>query len=113
MEMTMERYLTCRASIEKGRYREKTMYAGIIEQSMKARNRVRIRLSYRPARARICKPLRGAGIDYQPAGPVRQPYLLYWPARLHRLEESIPRNRFQVSLKVLKYRLLVSSTFRF
>jgi hypothetical protein len=31
--------------------------AGILEQSMRARNRVGIGLSYRPARARICKRL--------------------------------------------------------
>jgi hypothetical protein len=30
------------------------------------------------------------GIDSQPGGPVRQPYLTYRPARLHRLSESIP-----------------------
>ncbi len=34
--------------------------------------------------------LRSPGIDAQPGGPVRQPYLTYWPARLHRLAESIP-----------------------
>ncbi len=28
-------------------------------------------------------------IDSQPGGPVRQPYLTYWPARIHRLAESI------------------------
>jgi hypothetical protein len=33
--------------------------------------------------------LRSPGIDSQPSGPVRQPYLLYQPARLHRLAESI------------------------
>jgi hypothetical protein len=41
--------------------------------------------------------LRRPGIDSQPVGPVRlvrQPYLTYRPARLHRLAESIPWNRF-------------------
>jgi hypothetical protein len=32
--------------------------AGILEQSMEARNRVKIGLSYRPARARNCKPFK-------------------------------------------------------
>jgi hypothetical protein len=30
------------------------------------------------------------GIDSQPVSPVRQPYLTYKPARLHRLAESNP-----------------------
>jgi hypothetical protein len=34
--------------------------------------------------------LRSPGIDSQHGGPVLQPYLTYWPARLHRLVESIP-----------------------
>ncbi len=34
--------------------------------------------------------LRIPKINSQPGGPVRQPYLTYRPARLHRLEESIP-----------------------
>jgi hypothetical protein len=34
--------------------------------------------------------LRSPGIDSQPGGPVRQPYLLYWPAEPHGLAESIP-----------------------
>ncbi len=32
-------------------------------------------------------------IDYQPGGPVRQPYLTYRAARLKRPAESIPWNR--------------------
>ncbi len=40
-----------------------------------------------------------------PGGPVRHPYLLYRPARLHRQAEWIPRNRFLASLNVYKYRL--------
>ncbi len=31
--------------------------------------------------------LRSLEIDSQPDGPVRQPYLTFWPARLHRLAE--------------------------
>ncbi len=34
--------------------------------------------------------LRSPGIDFQPGGPVRQPYMTHRPARLHRLAESIP-----------------------
>jgi hypothetical protein len=54
-------------------------------------------------KARICKPLKELlGIDSQPGGPVRQPYLTYRPARLHRLAESIPWNPI---LNVYKYGL--------
>jgi hypothetical protein len=42
--------------------------------------------------------LRHPGIDSQPGGPVRKPYLSYWPAMLHRLAESNPRNPFLVFL---------------
>ncbi len=45
-------------------------------------------------RARICRLLRSHGIDSQPGGQVRQAYLTNRPARLHRLAESIPWNRF-------------------
>ncbi len=38
-------------------------------------------------------------------GPVRQSYLTYRPARLQRLEESIPLNRFLGSLNVYKFGL--------
>jgi hypothetical protein len=34
--------------------------------------------------------LRIPGIDSQAGGPKRQPYVIYRPARLHRLAESIP-----------------------
>jgi hypothetical protein len=50
------------------------------------------------------------GIDSQPGGPVRQPYLSYRPAMLQRLAESNPRNRFLVSLNVYKYGLCSSPT---
>ncbi len=55
-------------------------------------------LSNRPARASICKPFKGPGIDSKPGGPVRQPYLPYLPAKLH-------RNRFLGSFNVYKYGL--------
>jgi hypothetical protein len=48
--------------------------------------------------------LRSLWIDSQPGGPVRQPYLTFRPARLHRLAESIPRNRF---LNVYKFGLCI------
>jgi hypothetical protein len=44
-------------------------------------------------------------IDSQPGGPVRQPYMLYRPARQHRVAASIPRNRFLGSINVYKYGL--------
>ncbi len=47
--------------------------------------------------------LRSPGIDSQLVGPERQPYLSYRPARLHRLAESVPRNRFLDSFIVYKY----------
>jgi hypothetical protein len=47
-------------------------------------------------------PSRNPKID---SGPVRQPYLSYWPARLHRLAKAIPRNRFLGSIIVYKYGL--------
>ncbi len=56
-------------------------------------------------RACICRPFRSPGIDSQHGGPVRQPYLSYWPARLHRLAKSIPgfhkvlQIRAQVTIK--------------
>jgi hypothetical protein len=79
-------------------------HAGIFKQ-WGTRNQVGIGLLYQPARAHICKPFKEPGIDSQPGGPVWQPYLLYWLARLHRLAESIPRNRLLGSLKVYKYGL--------
>ncbi len=49
--------------------------------------------------------LRSPGIDSHPGGPVRQPYLSYRPARLHRLAKSIPQNRFLGSINIYKYGL--------
>ncbi len=49
--------------------------------------------------------LRSPGIDSQPDGSGKQPYLTYRPARLHRLAESIPWNRFLGSLNVYKFGL--------
>ncbi len=64
-----------------------------LEQSMGARNRVGIGLSYRPASAGNLEQSMGArnlvgiGLSYQ-------------PAILHELAELIPWNRFRGSLKV-------------
>jgi hypothetical protein len=49
--------------------------------------------------------LRSPRIDSQPGGPVRQPYLSYRPAKLHRLAESTPG-----LLKRLKIRALANGT---
>ncbi len=46
--------------------------AGILEQSMGARNQVEIGLSYRPARGGIFKPLRSPGIDSRESIPPAQ-----------------------------------------
>ncbi len=56
--------------------------------------------------ARMCKRLRSPGIDSFLGGPVRQIGLSYRTARLHRLAESIPWNRFLGSLFVYKFGLL-------
>ncbi len=69
--------------------------AGILEQSLGTRNPVGRGLSYRPARARICKRLR-----FINTGPVWQPYLTYRPARL---AESISWNRFLGSWNIYKF----------
>ncbi len=46
--------------------------------------------------------LRSRGIDSQPCGPVRQPHLLYWSAKLHRLVESIPGLRKRLQTRTLQ-----------
>jgi hypothetical protein len=53
--------------------------------------------------------LRSPGIDSQPGGTVRQPYLAYRPARLQKQAKSIPRNWFLGSINVYKYGLWVPS----
>jgi hypothetical protein len=54
--------------------------------------------------------LRSPGIEFQPGGPVQQPYLTYRLTRLHRLAESNPWNRFLGSLNDYKYGLRISCT---
>jgi hypothetical protein len=49
--------------------------------------------------------LRCPGIDSQPGETVRQPYLTYRTARLHRLAELIRWNRFPGSTNVYKFGL--------
>jgi hypothetical protein len=56
--------------------------------------------------------LRSPGVDSQPGGPERQPYFSYLSARLHRLAESISRNRFLGSINVYKYGLWKDNTGR-
>ncbi len=62
--------------------------------------------------ARIYKPFKEPRIWFPAwrAGTVQQPYLSYWPARLHRLAESIPWNRFLGPLNVYKFLALEIST---
>jgi hypothetical protein len=55
--------------------------------------------------AGIVDLLRSPGIDSQHGGPVRQHHLSYRHARLHRLAESVHRNRFLGSINVYKYGL--------
>ncbi len=65
---------------------------------------------YSEAWARICKRLRSPGINSQPGGPVRQPYLTYLPSRLY----IGWRNRFLGSLNSLNvYKHSPSRNHRF
>jgi hypothetical protein len=59
---------------------------------------------------RICKPSKETR-NWFPAWwtGIRQPYLSYRPARLHRLADSINRNRFLASLNIYKYGLRSST----
>ncbi len=52
------------------------------------------------------------GIDSQPWGLVRQPYLSYRPTRLRKLEESIPRDWFLGSINVYTYWARICKRFR-
>ncbi len=52
---------------------------------------------------------RSPGIDSKPAGPVRQPYFSYRPARLYRLAKSMPEIRFLGPINVYKYGLSQAS----
>jgi hypothetical protein len=73
--------------------------SGIFNQSMRARNRVGIGLSYRAGIFKQTMRARnkvGIGLPYR-------------PARLHRLAELIPWNRFLGSIQVLKFGLRPAS----
>jgi hypothetical protein len=77
--------------------------AGIFKQSMKARNRVGIGLSYRPARARIFSILLRNRFPAWRTGTTTifdcgQPGYIGW----------LPRNRFLSSLNVLQIRALAT-----
>ncbi len=56
--------------------------------------------------------LKSPGIDSRTGRPVRQPCLSYRPASLHRLAESIHRNRFLCSINIYKYGLWYFYTFK-
>jgi hypothetical protein len=78
-----------------GRFSYRPASAGVLKQSMGARNLVGIRLSYRPASAGILEQSMGArnrvGIR-----------LSYRPARLHRLAKTIPCSQFLGFLRRFK-----------
>jgi hypothetical protein len=76
---------------------------------MGARNRVAIGLyAYWPGRARICRPFKEPRNRF-PAWRTGT----YRLARLHRLAESIPRNRFLGSINVYKYGLRLQRLVEF
>ncbi len=58
---------------------------------------------YKRSEPEFVNLLRSSGNDSQHGGPVRQPFLTYRPARLHRQAESIPG-----LLKRLQIRTLVA-----
>ncbi len=51
--------------------------------------------------------LRNPRIDSLSGGPVRQPYLTYRPARLHRLAESIPWPLKRLQIRALSCNLTI------
>jgi hypothetical protein len=70
--------------------------AGILEQAVGARNQVGIVLSYRPARARICRSFKETRYRFSAWRAGTKPYLSYWPARLHRLAIPGLHKRLQI-----------------
>ncbi len=56
-------------------------------------------------RARICRSFKETRYRFSAWRAGTKPYLSYWPARLHRLAKSIPRNRCLGSINVYKYGL--------
>jgi hypothetical protein len=71
---------------------------------MGARNQVGIGLSYQPARARICKRLRGPGIDFQES--ISPAYVAWRAGTKNRVvvPDRQAGNRFLVSLTGLQIR---------
>ncbi len=65
------------------------------------------------ARARICKHFKEPRNRFPAWRAIRQPYVSYRVARLHRLTESIPRSRFVGSLNVYKYGLCAMPLLKF
>jgi hypothetical protein len=55
--------------------------------------------------ARICRSFKETRYRFSAWRAGTKPYLSYWPARLHRLAKSIPRNRCLGSINVYKYGL--------
>ncbi len=53
-------------------------------------------------RARICRSFKETRYRFSAWRAGTKPYLSYWPARVHRLAKSIPRNRFLGSINVYK-----------
>ncbi len=94
---TVDRYLS---SVSKDvNVSDKVMY--ILYSMYGVMKRIEITLPW----ARISKRWESPGIDSQESIPVRQIGLSYQPARLHRLAESIPWNRFLGSWNVNKFGL--------
>ncbi len=55
--------------------------------------------------ARICRSFKEIRYRFSAWRAGTKPYLSYWPAKLHRLAKSIPRNRFPGSINIYKYGL--------
>jgi hypothetical protein len=64
-----------------------------------------------PARARICRSFKETRYRFSAWRAGTKPYLSYWPARLHRLAKSIPRNRFLGSINIYKYGLCLAGRY--
>ncbi len=58
-------------------------------------------------RARICRSFKENRNRFPAWRAGTKPSFSYWPARLHRLAKSIPRNRFLSSINVYKYGLWI------
>ncbi len=60
---------------------------------------------YFKCRARICRSFKETRYRFSAWRAGTKPYLSYWPASLHRLAKSIPRNRCLGSINVYKFGL--------